>query len=163
MKKYKKYITDVPDFPKKGITFKDIQPILSNPNIFRELIKDMFCSFDTSMDYWVGIDSRGFIFASALSYYSGKGVKLIRKKGKLPPPTISKSYELEYGSDTLEIQPGSGKVIIVDDVYATGGTMNTAEQLCINAGYNVVGKLVLVDLQFLHDPTDIKSIIKYEA
>jgi len=157
------YITDVPDFPIPGVTFKDIQPLLADPKAFRQAIFEMFCKFETAVDYWVGIDSRGFIFASGLSQYSNKGLKLIRKKDKLPPPKESKTYDLEYGTDTIEIQPGSGKVIIVDDVYATGGTMDAAEQLCKQAGYEVMGKVVLIDLTFLHGPTDVESVIKYEA
>jgi len=112
-------------------------------------------------DYWVGIDARGFIFASALASING-GLIMCRKKGKLPPPTISQEYSLEYGTDTLEIQPGKGTVVIVDDVYATGGTMNAVEQLCQKAGYTVIGKLVLIDLLFLHEPNNIKSLIQYE-
>ena len=82
-------------------------------------------------DYWVGIDSRGFIFATALNSMTVNmcGLKLIRKKGKLPPPIISEEYELEYGTDTLEMKQGKGSVVIVDDVYATGGTMKAAENL----------------------------------
>jgi adenine phosphoribosyltransferase len=159
----KTYVADVPNFPKQGITFKDIQPLLSSPDAFQQAIQEMFRKFETTMDYWVGIDSRGFIFASSLSQFSNKGLKLLRKKGKLPPPTITKTYELEYGNDTIEIQPGTGKVVIVDDVYATGGTMDAAEQLCKEAGYDVIGKVVFIDLDFLHGPTDVKSVIKYEA
>tara|TARA_R110001583_G_scaffold65607_3_gene189497 strand:+ start:765 stop:1286 length:522 start_codon:yes stop_codon:yes gene_type:complete len=157
------YITDIPDFPIDGITFKDIQPLLSNTKAFKQAIYEMFSKFKTKMDYWAGIDSRGFIFASGLSHFSNKGLKLIRKNGKLPPPTISKTYDLEYGTDTIQIKPGKGKVVIVDDVYATGGTMEASEQLCKEAGYTVVGKVVFIDLTFLHGPTDVKSIIKYEA
>ena len=160
---FESYVTDIPNFPIDGVTFKDIQPLLSSPKAFRHAIREMFSKFETIMDYWVGIDSRGFIFASDLSQFSNKGLKLLRKKGKLPPPTVAKTYELEYGSDTLEIQPGTGKVVIVDDVYATGGTMDAAEQLCKDAGYDVIGKVVFIDLDFLHGPIDVKSVIKYEA
>ena len=160
---FESYVTDIPNFPIDGVTFKDIQPLLSSPKAFRHAVREMFSKFETTMDYWVGIDSRGFIFASGLSQFSNKGLKLLRKKGKLPPPTVAKTYELEYGSDTLEIQPGTGKVVIVDDVYATGGTMDAAEQLCRDAGYDVIGKVVFIDLDFLHGPTDVKSVIKYEA
>ena len=90
------------------------------------------------------------------------GIKLIRKPGKLPPPIISKSYDLEYGSDTIEVCPSKGTVVIVDDVYATGGTMNAAVNLCEEAGYTVIDKLTLIDLTFLHGKTNVKSLIKYE-
>tara|TARA_R110002020_G_scaffold251050_1_gene465050 strand:- start:880 stop:1401 length:522 start_codon:yes stop_codon:yes gene_type:complete len=160
---FKQYIRDVPDFPIPGVTFKDIQLLLSDPKALRQAIFEMFCKFETTVDYWVGIDSRGFIFATGLSQYSNKGLKLIRKKDKLPPPKESKTYDLEYGTDTIEIQPGRGRVIIVDDVYATGGTMDAAEQLCKQAGYDVIGKVVLIDLAFLHKPTNVESVIKYEA
>ena len=158
---YKSFIHDIKDFPKPGITFKDIQPLLANPTIFDSAIKEM-SNLVQKPDYWVGIDSRGFIMASSLSINTGIGLKLIRKKGKLPPPITSISYDLEYDSDTIELQPGKGNVVIVDDVYATGGTMNAAEKLCKEAGYNVIDKLVLIDLCFLHLITNIKSLIKYE-
>ena len=158
---YKSFIHDIKDFPKPGITFKDIQPLLANPTIFDSAIKEM-SNLVQKPDYWVGIDSRGFIMASSLSINTGIGLKLIRKKGKLPPPITSISYDLEYDSDTIELQPGKGNVVIVDDVYATGGTMDAAEKLCKEAGYNVIDKLVLIDLCFLHPITNIKSLIKYE-
>lgn len=156
---YKKYINDVFNFPKEGIIFKDISPLLKS-NEFKNVISDMK-SLVESPDYWVGIDARGFIFASALASRSG-GLIMCRKKGKLPPPIIQETYSLEYGEDTLEIQKGTGTVIIVDDVYATGGTMDAVERLCIKAGYTVIDKLVLIDLKFLHGPINVKSIIQYE-
>jgi adenine phosphoribosyltransferase len=156
---WKKFIREVPDFPKPGISFKDVSPLLKSP-LFPHVIEEMK-NLVKHPDYWVGIDSRGFIFASALASING-GLIMCRKKGKLPPPIINETYTLEYGEDTLEIQPGKGKVVIVDDVYATGGTMNAAEILCKKAGYEVIGKLVLIDLTFIHGPTDVKSLIKYE-
>jgi adenine phosphoribosyltransferase len=156
---YKNLINEVPDFPIPGVSFKDVSPLLKSSQ-FPYIIKGMK-NLVTQPDYWVGIDSRGFIFSSALSMLNG-GLIMCRKKGKLPPPVISETYSLEYGEDTLEIQPGSGNIIIVDDVYATGGTMNAVEQLCIKAGYTVIDKLVLIDLQFLHEPTNVKSLIQYE-
>ena len=158
---YKSFIHDIKDFPKPGITFKDIQPLLANPVVFDSAIKEM-SNLVQKPDYWIGIDSRGFIMASSLSINTGIGLKLIRKKGKLPPPITSISYDLEYGSDIIELQPGKGNVVIVDDVYATGGTMEAAEKLCKEAGYNVIDKLVLIDLCFLHPITNVKSLIKYE-
>ena len=158
---YKSFIHDIKDFPKPGITFKDIQPLLANPVVFDSAIKEM-SNLVQKPDYWIGVDSRGFIMASSLSINTGIGLKLIRKKDKLPPPVTSISYDLEYGSDIIELQPGKGNVVIVDDVYATGGTMEAAEKLCKEAGYNVIDKLVLIDLCFLHPITNIKSLIKYE-
>ena len=156
---WKEYINEVPDFPQPGVSFKDVSPLLKSIK-FSEAIIEMK-KLVPNPQYWVGIDSRGFIFASALANTFG-GLIMCRKKGKLPPPVISQEYSLEYGTDTLEIQPGTGTVVIVDDVYATGGTMNAVEQLCQKAGYTVIGKLVLIDLKFLHEPTNIKSLIQYE-
>ena len=149
----------VPNFPIQGVSFKDVSPLLKSL-YFPFIVKEMK-NLVKQPDYWVGIDARGFIFASALAMKEG-GFIMCRKKGKLPPPVISETYSLEYGEDALEIQPGTGTVVIVDDVYATGGTMNAVEQLCIKAGYTVIDKLVLIDLQFLHKPTNVKSLIQYE-
>jgi adenine phosphoribosyltransferase len=170
---FKKYIDDVPDFPNEGILFRDIQPLLEDETAFvnaiTELGKLAILTTDEDgnemlrkPDYWVGIESRGFLFASALSMRFGGGVKLIRKKGKLPPKNLlSISYDLEYGTDKIQIKEGSGSVIIIDDVYATGGTMNAAEALCIGAGYNVIDKVCLLDIGILKDH-DVKCLITYE-
>jgi len=160
--KYKEYIKNVSDFPKEGISFKDISPLLSDREIFKSVINKMAYSVTEPPDYWIGIDARGFIFASALSMVRGGGMIMCRKVGKLPPPTESYSYQLEYGEDTLEIQPGNGSVVIVDDVYATGGTMEAVEKLCEKAGYKVIDKLCLIDLLYLHDDIKCKSLVKYE-
>jgi adenine phosphoribosyltransferase len=157
---FKDYIREIPDFPKPGVSFKDISPLLKS-TWFHYAI-NLMAGIVEAPDYWVGIDSRGFIFASAIASTVGGGLVMCRKQGKLPPPIVSQSYSLEYGEDTLEIQPGIGKVVIVDDVFATGGTMNVAEQLCIKAGYDVVDKLVLIDLKYLHKPNNVKSLIQYE-
>ena len=156
---YKNLINEIPDFPIPGVSFKDISPLLRSYH-FPRVINIMRSLVDIP-DYWVGIDARGFIFASSLAIKEG-GFIMCRKKGKLPPPVVSETYSLEYGEDTLEIQPGTGTVVIVDDVYATGGTMNAVEKLCTKAGYTVIDKLVLIDLQFLHEPTNVKSLIQYE-
>ena len=160
MMNYKQYIKDVPDFPKEGISFKDISPLLSSPD-FPQVIKDMG-KLVQKPDYWVGIDARGFLFAGALAYEYGGGVIMCRKKGKLPPPVESYSYQLEYGEDTLEMKRGEGKVVIVDDVYATGGTMEAVEELCKRAGYTVIDKLCFIDLQYLHEGVKCKSLVQYE-
>ena len=118
-------------------------------------------------DYWIGIDSRGFIFASALALYFGGGVVCARKKGKLPNASCSESYSLEYGTATLEMQPSNyddTTAVIIDDVLATGGTMVAASKLAFQAGYDVVGKIVLVDLKFIPKPDDLNvdSVVVYE-
>jgi adenine phosphoribosyltransferase len=156
----KNEIVDVADFPILGVNFKDISQLLKS-KYFKDAIKLMGEKVEIP-DYWIGIESRGFIFASALSMHYGGGLVLCRKKGKLPPPKIALEYQLEYGTDTLEIKQGDGTAVIVDDVLATGGTMNAAEQLALNAGYNVTDKLVLINLKFLNSELSIKSLIEYE-
>jgi len=161
---YKHLIKEVPDWPKKGVSFKDISPLLKS-DYFSKVINDFGELFDNlnEVDYFVGIDSRGFIFASALSITLDKGLILMRKKGKLPPPVISESYTLEYGEDSLEIPPGKGRVIVIDDVLATGGTLTAAINLCKQAGYIVADSGVLIDLLFLHgEEINTKSVIQYE-
>ena len=165
---YKKYINEIQDFPKKGISFKDISPLLDDRKLWIKAMIELFDKCNGVLpDYWVGIDSRGFLLSATLNSIINnskpKGIKLIRKKGKLPPPIISETYNLEYGTDTLEMKPGKGSVVIVDDVYATGGTMKASENLCKKAGYEVINKLVLIDLLYLHDKDEtIKSLVQYE-
>lgn len=146
-----KYITDIPDFPEKGVVFKDITPLLRDH--FDELLDHMASLYDWSkVDYIVGIESRGFILGAALATRVNKGFIPVRKKGKLPPPVISQSYELEYGVDTLEIKPVDHecKVFVVDDVLATGGTLNAAWSLCDSSNHKVMGSMVLINLTFLN-------------
>lgn len=153
-------IRDVPDFPLQGILFRDISGLLKS-SLFREAVKLMGQKVEMP-EYWAGIESRGFIFASALAMHFGGGVVLCRKKNKLPPPKVSVEYALEYGVDRIEAGRGVGKVVIVDDVLATGGTMMAAERLMNEAGYTVTDKLVLINLQYLNKLTDVKSLIDYE-
>ena len=158
---YKNYIDSIDNFPKKGIIYKDIQPILENNKIFQSAIEDMGELIKTPPDYWVGIESRGFIFASALSILLGGGIKLIRKKGKLPNANlISISYDLEYGSDTIEMKKGKGNVIIVDDILATGGTLKASTDLCIKSGYDVINTLCLMNIGILKNH-NTKCLINY--
>ncbi|MFZ4715582.1 MAG: adenine phosphoribosyltransferase [Bacteriovoracaceae bacterium] len=163
---FEDFIVNVPDFPKKGIIFKDISPLLANN--FSEVISEMGKLIDwTQIDVIVGIESRGFILGSGLAALYSKGFIPVRKKGKLPPPVISHSYDLEYGSDTLEIKPNatSKRVLIVDDVLATGGTMKAAISLCEKANYKVAGLVVLINLKFLNtfeqEGIKVKSILNY--
>ena len=162
---YKELIKEVPNFPIKGVSFKDISPLLADREIFRSAIADMG-RLVQNPDYWIGIDARGFIFASALSMVFGGGVVMCRKKGKLPPPVESASYTLEYDTATLQIKQGSGSAVIVDDVLATGGTLRAVNYLAKKAGYDVKDNLVLIDLQYVPTIVDIdfkvKSLVQYE-
>jgi adenine phosphoribosyltransferase len=158
----KSYIKEVPDFPKKGINYKDIQPLLADEQAFFDALYDLGELVDIEkIDYFVGIESRGFIFASALAAMNMKGFKMVRKAGKLPSEDlISMEYGLEYGRDTLEMQKGSGNVVIVDDVFATGGTMKAARLICDLAGYNVVDTISLIDIGLIQNH-DTKCLISY--
>ncbi len=163
---YKKYITEVPDFPNKGVNFKDITPLLSDSNIFKEVIYKMAYSVNSAPDYWIGIDARGFLFASALTMVRGGGAVMCRKAGKLPRPTANYSYQTEYSSDELSMHFGKGTAVIVDDVLATGGTLKATNYLAKTAGYDVVDNLVLMDLLYVPRiktfDLDVKSLIQYE-
>ena len=165
---YKDYIIEVPNFPIKGVNFKDISPLLADQETFRSAIVEMGDLVGKVPDYWIGIDARGFIFASALAVYFGGGVVMCRKKGKLPPPVVSASYSLEYDVDTLEMKGGHfGKsAVIVDDVLATGGTLRAVNHLAEKAGYDVKDNLVLIDLKYVPTVVDfnlkVRSLISYE-
>ncbi len=148
------YIPIVQDFPKPGVGFRDVSPLLANPNAFSkalDLLNDQFAQSD--YDVIAGIDSRGFIFGTALARLTGKPFVMIRKANKLPPETLRVSYELEYGSDHLEIRKGllqpTDRVLIVDDVLATGGTLLASKQLIEMAGARVCGALTLIEIAFL--------------
>jgi adenine phosphoribosyltransferase len=157
----KQYIKDIPDFPKKGILFRDIQPLLADADAFTHACMQM-SELDEYPDYWVGIESRGFIFAAGIAAMRQGGFKMIRKEGKLPGKKINKIfYKYEYSEGALEMEPGKGKIVLVDDVYATGGTMESAEEMAICAGYDVIGKICLLDIG-IAKPKGVKSLIKYE-
>ena len=145
---YEDYITEVPDFPVEGVNFKDISPLLADIEVFEKCIEDMGNMVEIP-DYWIGIDARGFIFASALSIYFGGGIVMCRKGGKLPPTVFSHSYGTEYSEDTIQIKQGSGTAIIVDDVLATGGTLQAVNHLVGMAGYDIIDNLVLIDLLYV--------------
>ena len=162
----KSKISNVPDFPKHGILFRDVTPLLKDPEALSFIAKNLVMGIDLShVDYFAGIESRGFIFASLLASHHKKGFLPIRKAGKLPPPTVKKSYSLEYGEATIELAPGKGKIVIVDDVLATGGTMQAAIELAELAGYEVIDLAVLIDLPFLNQfrfqGQAIKSLVQY--
>ncbi len=148
------YIRDVPDFPKKGILFKDITPLLGSARGLQEVIAGLAAKVDPqSFDLVCGIESRGFIFGTALAHHLKKGFVPIRKPGKLPWKTAAESYDLEYGTDRLEIhldacKPGQG-VLLVDDLLATGGTMEAALKLVNRIGGRPVGAAFVIELGFL--------------
>jgi len=162
---YEDYIIEVPDFPVEGVNFKDISPLLANIEVFEKCIEDMGDMVEQP-DCWIGIDARGFIFASALSIYFGGGIVMCRKGGKLPPPVIRKRYQLEYGTEWIEMKEGKGTAVIVDDVLATGGTLQATNDLAKMVGYDVVDNLVLIDLQYVPRleifDLDVKSLIQYD-
>jgi adenine phosphoribosyltransferase len=163
---YKDYITEVPDFPEEGVNFKDISPLLADTDMFKKCITGMGMLINPLPDYWIGIDARGFIFASALSVKYGGGVVMCRKAGKLPPPVTRKRYQLEYGTEWIEMKEGTGTAVIVDDVLATGGTLQATNDLAKMVGYDVIDNLVLIDLQYVPSveifDLEVKSLIQYE-
>ncbi len=166
-----KYIRDIPDWPKEGILFRDITPLLADPQAFSAAIDALCAGFEnTGIDYVAAVEARGFIFGASVAEKLQAGFVPIRKKGKLPSKTESITYDLEYGTDTLEVhddavKPGA-KVLMVDDLLATGGTMAAACKLIEKIGGNVVGITFLIELTGLAGRgklTDhkIKTVISY--
>ncbi len=169
----RKAIRDVPDFPKPGIVFKDITPLLRDGVLFARTI-DIFADRYRSekIDTILGIESRGFIVGAALAYKLGAGFCIVRKPGKLPYQTHSASYDLEYGTDTLEIHvdalPSHARVVIADDLIATGGTAAATAQLVDKLGGVVVECAFVIELGFLNGrqklaPHGIFSILQYDS
>ena len=146
-------VVDVPDFPQPGILFRDITPLLRTH--FGEAVAALDALFSerewSEADAVAGVESRGFILAAALAERRGKGFVPVRKKGKLPPPVIERRYALEYGAGVLEMQRGEGRLILVDDVLATGGTLAASAELAIDAGFRVIHTGVLIDLGMAKD------------
>ena len=147
------HIRDVPDYPQPGIVFKDITPLLAEPKVFRAVVDALAASFGP-VDKVVGIEARGFILAAPVAYQTGAGFVPVRKKGKLPSATFAQEYQLEYGTATVEVhqdafQPGD-RVLIVDDVLATGGTARATASLVRQCDAEVVGIAVLMELSFLN-------------
>lgn len=165
------YCRDIPDFPKKGIVFRDITNLLKNGPVFKRAIDEMAWNYNlTKVDTVVSIEARGFIIGSALAYRLGSGVVPVRKKGKLPWRVYRKCYDLEYGQDELEVhQDGVAagqNILIVDDVIATGGTVEAVAKLVKEMQGNIVGAAFLIELMDLKGREKIKdiptfSLIKY--
>ena len=169
--KVKTIIRDVPDFPKKGIVFKDITPLLADHKVFGEMVKHFSARFrKAGVTKVLGIEARGFLLAAPIALELGAGLVPVRKKGKLPYKAVSASYALEYGTDTLEmhadaVQPGE-KVLIVDDVLATGGTAGAVCSMVEQLGGKVAGIAMLIELEALNGRAklagrDVYSLIKY--
>ena len=167
------YIRDVPDFPKPGILFKDITPLLQNGPAFRQVIDGWKKRFEgLNIDAIVGVDARGFIFGTALAYALVLPFVPVRKKGKLPHDTISEDFELEYGTDTMEIHVDAlsdgHRVVLVDDLLATGGTMAAVVRLVEKLGAEIVEIVFVVELSFLNGRSllgdrPVSSLIQYDA
>jgi adenine phosphoribosyltransferase len=167
----KNKIRSIPDFPKKGVIFRDITPVLQDPRSFRFLIEELTKPYKKKkIDKVVGIDARGFLLAAPIAYKLGAGLCIVRKKGKLPYKTVAQNYSLEYGEETIEmhkdsISPGE-KVLIVDDVIATGGTLKATADLVENLGGKIVGICLFVELRDLKGREKLKkykvnSLIKF--
>ena len=164
------HIRSVPDFPSKDVVFRDISPLLEM--YFNETVEAMAEILEEEaivIDAFAGVDARGFIFAAALAQYFGKNFKMIRKAGKIPPPFSEMAYDTEYSTAEMQVGHGKGRLIIVDDVLATGGTMTAAAELCVKAGYKVEGLVTLIDLPFIHNHSyqwnglKVKSLISYNS
>ncbi len=160
-------IRDVQDFPKPGVLFRDISPLLkSHFAATIEALDGLLTEVEwRAIDAVAGIESRGFILGAALALRRGKGFVLVRKQGKLPPPVVDVSYALEYGSGVLEMQRGQGRVLLIDDVLATGGTLSASADLCVRAGYSVAALAVLIDLKLVVEyrwrDLPLRAVISY--
>lgn len=162
----KSLIRDVPNFPKEGILFRDMSPLLQNPKALDFVSQNLVRNVDLAkVDYFAGIESRGFILAAHMAATHKKGFLPIRKAGKLPPPTQKVAYALEYGHAEIELPLGKGTVMIVDDVLATGGTLRAAIEVSQAAGYDVEAVAVLVNLTFLNQMkfknAEVISLVQY--
>lgn len=162
----KALIRDVPDFPQPGILFRDFTPLLKDSAALEFAAEQLTSHTDLSrVDYFAGIESRGFILAMLLAARHKKGFLPIRKAGKLPPPVVEVSYALEYGQASVELNPGQGRIMIIDDVLATGGTLQAAIDVSHKAGYVVEDVAVLINLvslnKFLFKNRGVYSLVEY--
>jgi adenine phosphoribosyltransferase len=169
---FKKHIRAVPDFPKPGILFYDISTLLAHPEAWQATVEELAAVIRPHQpDLLVGIESRGFLVAAPLAYALGRGFAMVRKKGKLPGKTARYCYDLEYGTDTIEMQedaisPGQ-RIIIVDDLVATGGTMQAAIDLVRRQGGEVAGVACIIELAFLNGRqrlnVPLSSMVVYDS
>jgi adenine phosphoribosyltransferase len=169
----KQYITNIPDFPEKGIIFRDITSLLQNAEGFQAAVDELRQRLDgIEFDAVAGLDARGFLFAAPVAYAADRGLVLVRKKGKLPRETISESYALEYGTAEVEVHTDAVKagdrVVIIDDLIATGGTLEAAAKLIERLGGKVVKVLALIELEGLNGREklagyDVETLISYSG
>lgn len=167
----KQLVRDIPDFPKPGILFRDITPLISNPRGLAAIVDQMAEPYIGKIDMVLGIESRGFIIGAPLAYRLGVGLAIARKPGKLPFQTVDETYELEYGSATLQIHRDAfehcRRLLIVDDLLATGGTAKAAISLAQRLGSEVAGCAFVIELNFLKgreqlSPVNCFSLIQYD-
>jgi adenine phosphoribosyltransferase len=170
LKDLKKFIRDIPNFPKPGIIFRDITPLLLDAAAFRDAVEQICSPFLNRVDVIVGIESRGFIVGAAAAYHLGTGLALVRKPGKLPAATFEARYDLEYGSDGLQIHQDAfhhaSRVLIVDDLLATGGTASATIELVRRTGGEIVGCAFVVELAGLAGrerlgAMEVHSVVQY--
>jgi len=169
----KQLVRNISDFPKKGIVFRDIMPMLGNADALRYMVDAMFVHyFGKKIDKVVSAEARGFIFGPAVAYHLGAGFVAVRKPGKLPHKTRQITYDLEYGTDSLTIHEDAlekgDHVLLVDDLLATGGTMAASAKLCESLGAKVVGAGFIIELTFLSGreklkPYDVFSLVQYDS
>jgi len=162
MNDLQKFIRNVPDFPKKGIVFRDITTLLKDKDAFRQVVDTFYDDYrNQAVDAVVGIEARGFLLASSLAYKLGVGVVPVRKPGKLPAETLRVEYELEYGTDALEIHrdaiAAGQRILIVDDLLATGGTVSATCEMVEKLGGHIVGLAFLIELDFLRGRDKLKG------
>ena len=173
MQDFKKYIRDIPNFPKPGIVFRDITTLLKDKEAYHQVV-DTFCNAyqDSGVDLVVGIEARGFLLASVLAYKLGVGVIPVRKPGKLPAETLRMEYDLEYGTDALEIHRDAisegQRVIIIDDLLATGGTVAATCKMVEQLGAEIIGVAFLIELDFLNGREkltdyELLSLVHYQS
>jgi len=169
---FKEHIRAIPDFPKPGILFYDISTLLAHPQAWQATVEQLAAAIRPHRpDLLVGIESRGFLVAAPLAYALGSGFAMVRKKGKLPGKTVRHSYDLEYGTDTIEVQqdaisPGQ-RIIVVDDLIATGGTMQAAINLVQRQGGTVAAAVCIIELAFLNGrrrlTVPLSSMVVYDS
>lgn len=152
----------IPDYPKLGVVFRDLTPVFADGPALRAVVDALIAPFEGRFDFVAGVEARGFLLAAAAAYASGKGVITVRKPGKLPREVFSESYSMEYGESTLELHrddmPAGSRVLILDDVLATGGTLSAAARLIRKAGAEVAGFGVVLELDGLAGRDRLESI-----